>query len=262
MFLLLLVPLWRDRENALFVVEPMHSVTLHAAVNGRVNAVLVREGESVSAGQPLLRMSSTTAAAMGSAAVAQTGRARFEIFAAELSGRSIGKAAAEQEAAIHSTGLAREAQSSLVVLAPSDGIVLTPNPDQLLDQDIGSGQPMLTIADSKARTVRIFIPVSALDHVPEGTEVTLVPPGSFSVIRMKLATIEGDAVNLPAGLGARQEYKGAQLPTYYCARMPLPASGDDLPLGTTGTAKIFGARRSLFGRIALAFLNLVRAHVW
>jgi putative peptide zinc metalloprotease protein len=262
MFVFLFVPLWRDRETALFVIEPTHSVTLHAAVNGRVNAVLVREGESVSAGQPLLRMSSTTVASMGSAAIAQTGRARFEIFAAELSGRSIGKAAAEQEAAIHSTGLAREAQSSLVVVAPSDGIVLTPNPGQLLDQDMGSGQPMLSIADSKARMVRIFIPVSALDHVPEGAEVALVSPGSFSVIRMKLALIEGDAVNLPAGLGARQEYKGIELPTYYCARMPLPAQDSDLPLGTSGTAKIFGVRRSLFGRIVSAFLNLVRAHLW
>jgi hypothetical protein len=110
--------------------------------------------------------------------------------------------------------------------------------------------------------VRIFIPVSALDHVPEGAEVALVPPGSFSVIRMKLAPIEGGAVNLPAGLGARQEYKGIQSPTYYCARMPLSAADNDLPLGTSGMAKIFGARRSLFGRIVSAFLNLVRAHVW
>jgi putative peptide zinc metalloprotease protein len=262
MFGLLFLPLWRDRENALFEIEPVHSVTLHAAVNGRVNAVLVREGEPVSAGQPLLRMSSTTAASMGSAAVAQTGRARFGIFASELSGESIGKAAAEQDAAIHSTGLAREAQSSLVVTAPSNGIILTPNPGQLLDEDIGSGQAMLSVADSGPRMVRVFVPVSALDRVPEGAQVALLPPGRFSVIRLKLAPIEGDAVNLPAGLGSRQEYQGIQLPTYYCARMPLPAADNDLPLGTSGMAKIFGARRSLFERTMSVFFNLVRSHVW
>jgi hypothetical protein len=79
---------------------------------------------------------------------------------------------------------------------------------------------------------------------------------------MKLAPIEGNAVNLPAGLRGRQEYRGIQLPTYYCARMPLPAIDNDLPLGISGTAKIFGARRSLFERIVSIFLNLVRAHIW
>jgi hypothetical protein len=43
--------------------------------------------------------------------------------------------------------------------------------------------------------------------------------------------------------------------------MQLPPA-DNLPLGTAGTARIFGARRSLFGRFITITLNLVRAHVW
>ena len=102
---LVFVPLWRDREDALFVVEPLHSITLHAAVPGRVDAVLVREGEQVRSSQPLLRMESPTAASMGSAATAQTGNARFQAFTAEMDGRSIATAAAEQNAAMQSTAL-------------------------------------------------------------------------------------------------------------------------------------------------------------
>jgi putative peptide zinc metalloprotease protein len=259
---LVFLPLWRDRENAAFVVEPAHPVTLHAAISGRVDAVMVREGEKVSAGQPLLRMSSTAAASMTSSAAAQIDKARFGAFAAELSGGSIGTAAAEQEAAMHSNGLASEAQSSLVVTAPSDGIVLTPNPVKLLDQNFGSGQPMLSVADTGARTVRVFIPVSALDRIPEKAEVALIPPGHFSVIRLRLTQIEGDPVNLPGGLSTKQEYKGIALPTFYSARIPLPAADSDLPLGSSGSAKIFGARRSLFQRATGVFLNVVRAHVW
>ncbi len=78
---------------------------------------------------------------------------------------------------------------------------------------------------------------------------------------MTLAPLEGEAVNLPPGLVARQDYKGIELPAFYSTRMQLPAS-DNLPFGTTGTARIFGVRRSLFGRLVAITLNLVRAHVW
>ena len=78
---------------------------------------------------------------------------------------------------------------------------------------------------------------------------------------MTLAPLEGEAVNLPPGLIAKQEYKGIELPAFYSTRMQLPPA-DNLPLGAAGTARIFGTRRSLFGRLVTIILNLVRAHVW
>jgi hypothetical protein len=78
---------------------------------------------------------------------------------------------------------------------------------------------------------------------------------------MALPPLEGEAVNLPVGLVAHQDYKGIELPTFYSTRMQLPPA-DNLPLGTAGTARIFGERHSIFGRIVTVTLNLVRAHVW
>ncbi len=255
------LPLWRDREDAVFLVEPSHSATLHAAIIGRVTAIFVKEGDQVTAGQPLLAMSSTSAASMRSASDSQTNSAKFQTFSAELGGASIGVGAARQTAAIHSGRLADEAQNSLILTAPTNGIVLTENPGALLDQDAASGQSLLRIAESGPPIVRIFVPVSALDRIPTGAEVAIIPPGHFSPIRMTLAPLEGEAVNLPPGLVARQDYKGIELPAFYSTRMQLPASAN-LPLGTAGTARIFGARRSLFGRLVTITLNLVRAHVW
>ena len=96
---LLFVPMLRDRESAYFVVEAADPVTLHATVNGRVDAVYVREGEEVRRGEPLLRMSSMDVAAMGSSARAAMGEAHYDAFAAELAGESIGTAAAGEAAA-------------------------------------------------------------------------------------------------------------------------------------------------------------------
>jgi hypothetical protein len=92
--------------------------------------------------------------------------------------------------------------------------------------------------------------------------VTLVLPGKFTLIHLKLSALEGDAVTLPEGLVAAQDYKGISLPTFYYARMALPASVGELPLGIAGQARIFGSRRSLAERGARMVMNLFRAHVW
>jgi biotin carboxyl carrier protein len=259
---MLFVPLLRDRENAYYTIEPARSETLHAAVQGIVEEVLVQEGETVHAGQPLLKMSSLIAAQLGSSAAAQTGDARFQAFNAELRGDSIAGAAAQQTASTRSSGLARQAQSALVVTSPADGIVLTQDPGALLGQQVGSGQALLDVADSGPRVVRVYIPVSTLDRIPPAAEVALALPGTFSVVRMKLAAPGGDAVSLPPGVVLSQDYKGIKMPVFYCSRMTLPDSAGNPRFGVSGEAKIFGERRSIAGRFVTSAFNLVKAHLW
>jgi putative peptide zinc metalloprotease protein len=266
LLVLLFAPILRDREDAWFVVEPPESATVHAAVSGQVESVFVREGEHVRAGQPLMRMSSNDASALVSVAEAATGSVRSEAFEAQLKGRSIGSSAAGQAAATRSISLAREAQTSLLITAPADAVVLTADPDALVHRTVGYGQALLTLATgapAAGSSVRLFVPAGALRHVRPGAEVALAVPGRFSLTRLTLAPLEGEAVALPAGLIAHQDYKGIELPTFYTARLSLP-DGDEagLPLGTAGRAKIFGARRSVASRVAGVLVNLVRAHVW
>jgi putative peptide zinc metalloprotease protein len=262
LLVLFFLPVWRDREGAMFVVEPARSETVHAAIRGRVDAVLVHEGEQVRAGQPLLRMTSVAAASMRSAATAQTDATRFEAFDAQVRRQSIGTAASGQDEAASATSIAGSAQSSLLVTAPEDGVVLTVDPAALLNQDVASGQSLLALAEAGPRMVRVFVPASALDRIPPHAEVALAPPGRFSIIRLPLVQMESEAVILPPGLVANQDYKGIVLPTFFCARILLPASAEALPIGTGGRAKIFGRRRSLAQRCATVVINLVRAHVW
>ncbi len=259
---LIFIPFWRDREDAWFVIQPGRSDTLHASIDGRVNKVFIGEGEKVRAGQPLFAMTSEDAASMRSSAEAKTRSAHFDAFDAEMRGQSLGLAAAEEGEALRSAGLAREAQASLVVVAPADGTVMTRDPASLLHQDVGSGQPLITLANDGPRSVRIFVAATALDRIPADAQVALAPPGRFSVVRLKLPPMEGEAVELPPGLVAKQGYKGVVLPTFYSARTTLPATAGNLPLGLSGQARIFGERRSLAARFVTVLLNLIRAHVW
>jgi putative peptide zinc metalloprotease protein len=259
---ILFLPIWRDRENAWYVIEPLHSDTVHAAVSGRVNAVLVREGEMVHAGQPLMRMSSPFSAAMHSSATSHVSDSRFQAFSAELRGDSVGTAAASQGASDRYAGLAHEAQTALVIAAPSDGTVITQDPSALMDREVTSGQPLLDVAGAGPRIVRVYIPVSALDRIRPGMEVALALPDSFSVVRVALGPLGGEAVSLPQGLVMSQDYKGIKLPVFYSARMALPALAGEPMLGVSGQAKIFGARRSLAARALTVVLNVVKEHIW
>jgi putative peptide zinc metalloprotease protein len=266
LLVLLFLPMLRDRESAYFVVEAAEPVTLHATVNGRVDAVYVREGEEVRAGEPLLRMSSTDVAAMGSSAAAAMGEAHFDAFAAELAGQSIGTAAAAEEAARRSRRLGDEATDSLVVRATVDGRVLTAQPSSLVGQQVGSGEALLVLAGGShgevQRRVRVFIPAGEMHRIRVGDEVAMSPPGMFVVVRMRLTPLDGATATLPEGLIAHQEYKGIAPPTFYCARMMLPQGSPRLGLGTAGAAKVFGERRSLAARVVEVAADVVRAHVW
>ena len=263
LLVLLFVPLWRERETAFFVIEPAQSAKLHAVVSGRVETVLVHEGEQVAAGQTLLRMTSTAAQSLSSNAIAAEDAARYHAFDAQLRRQSIGAADSERRAADDDTMLAKTTQTSLLVTAPAAGVILTADPEALSHEDVASGQSLLEIAEPGPRVARIFIPASALNRVPQHAELALAPAGSFSIIHLQLLSIESDAVSLPQGLVAHQDYKGIVLPSFYSAKVPLPLQmGETPPLGSTGEALIFGKRHSLFERGAEIAMNLAHAHIW
>lgn len=258
---LLFVPLWRDREDAFFVIEPGESHAICAAVPGRVEEVLVKEGQQVHAGQALLRMTSDDAASMKSEAQAQTRSASFKTFNAQIEGQSGGSAITDQVAARSMTRLANEEQSSLELTAPADSTVLTQNPSLLVDEKVGSGQPLLELAEG-GRDARVFIPTSALNRISADSEVTLAFPGQFGLIRLKLAAPASDPVSLPPGLVSAEKYEGLTVPVFYSSRITLPVAAGDPLYGLSGRAKIFGIRRSLAGRVAMVVSDLVKAHLW
>ncbi|HEV2214625.1 MAG TPA: HlyD family efflux transporter periplasmic adaptor subunit [Terracidiphilus sp.] len=260
--LFIILPLWRDREDAYFVVEPSNPVTVHAAIAGHVTAVYVRGGQLVSAGQPLLAMASVDAAAIHAQAAALTGSSQFTAFQAQLQGQSIGTAAAEQTAASQSRSLSGEVQSSLVVRAPGQGVVLNSDPQALLGNAVASGQSLLTLANQGPLLVRLYFPFSALKRIQPGAEVLLMPPSRLSILHFHMGPMDGQVASLPAEFIGREEYKGLQLPTFYSARIPVSQPVAGLTLGTSGYAKILGARRSIFERAVRAGLDLLRQHVW
>ncbi len=141
-------------------------------------------------------------------------------------------------------------------------MVVTSDPESLLNRDVTTGETLLTIVDPSQLVVRLYIPVSEMDRIRVGDPVSLQPASQFSKIHGRLGMIDGSALPLPTGLLAEQEYKGMAVPTFYTTRMPLGESVDGMRPGMSGEAKIFGRRRSLAGRIVTSFGNVMRTHFW
>jgi putative peptide zinc metalloprotease protein len=258
--IVLCVPIARDRENAWFVIEPAETFQAHAGVAGRVLAVYVQQGDAVHKGQVMATLQSLNQASAREEAAAQTSASQAQVYTAEIQHSGLGEALAAQNAARGSTAAASE--QSVVVVAPAAGVVSTADTQNLLNRDVTTGQALLTIVDPSQLVARVYVPVSEIDRVRLGDEVSLQLPSQFAAIHGRLGAMEGSAMPLPPGLLAEEEYKGISLPTYYPSRMSLGQMGSGIRPGMSGQAKIFSQRRSLANRIVTAFGNVLRTHFW
>jgi putative peptide zinc metalloprotease protein len=262
LLVILFVPILRDRENAYFVIEPKETHQVHAGVPGRVSAVYVKEGDTVSSGQVMAKLRSLREASDREEAEMRLASSQAEVFAAELGHSGLGQALALQQAARRSSATAREESAQLALTAPAGGVVASSDPESLLNRDVTTGETLLTIVDPSQLVARLFVPVSEMNYIRAGDPVSLQLPSQFAEIRGLLGTMEGSALPLPPGILAQQEYKGIGLPTFYTTRMPLGEATDYIRPGMSGEAKIFGRRRSLAERMLSAFGNVLHTHFW
>jgi putative peptide zinc metalloprotease protein len=259
---LLFAPLMRDRLNGYFVIEPRFTQQVHAGIPGKVLAVYVKEGDAVQQGQVMARLNSLSEADAREAAAAQVTSAQTQVFSAELQHAGLGAALTAQRAAGRNHSIAEQQGAQLAVIAPIAGVVGTRDPENLLNRDVTTGQPLLTIVDASQLVARLYIPVSVMDRMQAGDAVSLQLPSAFSALHARLGAIDGSALPLPAGLLSKQNYEGIAAPTFYSARVPLERSQDGLRPGMTGEARIFGRRRSLAARLGTMLGNQLHTHFW
>jgi len=259
---LLFVPIARDRESAWFVIEPGEPHQVHAGIPGRVVAVYVKQGDAVHAGQVMARLQSLREASDSDEAAAQVASSQAHVFTAELQHAGLGEALAAAQAARRSSATAGEEGAQLTVVAPASGLVATDDPESLLNRDVMTGEPLLTIVDPSRLVARLYVPAPEMEHVRAGEPVSLQLPSQFMEIRGLLGTMDGSVVPLPPGLTADQDYKGMALPAFYTTRMPVGAMGGRIRPGMSGRAKVFGRRRSVAERMVNICANQLHTHFW
>ena len=199
----------------------------------------VHEGDEVHSGQVLATLTSLSAASAAAEATARLASSQAQVFDAELEHAGLGQALTAQQEAQRSSATAREQATLQNVMAPAGGVVATREPQSLVNREVTTGQTLLTIVNPNRLVARLYVPVSAMEHLRTGSPVSLQLPAQFAEIHGRLGLMEGSATPLPAGLLPEQDFKGMVLPAFYTTRMPLARTSDALRPGVGGRSENF-----------------------
>ena len=247
LLLLLTVVPWSITVTGPFLAAPARAAPLVAPDSGYVARVLVREGATVAAGTPLIRLRDFD---LERAALAER-RAVDSLTLLESRARAGGDAGeTERIARVRAVAEARLASSSqriaaLALRASQSGVVLTARPELLTGQWINAGQTVLMLGQPDSVEVRIRL---------RGSGATLVRPGQ-RVEMLSLADVahpvRGTVASVSRAAVSRDEIE---------ARVRLPAQPAWRP-GAGGAASVVIRRSNIAGALWWAMRKRVRSDI-
>ena len=245
--LVLFAPVWRETVEGRLVLTPVQRAVVRVEVPGTVMQTNVEEGQDVSAGTPLLRLSNLDMESEAARVGADLRLASARAFQAQM--RYTDFATAErhrEELTAHDRAL-QEKMTQLTVLSPVAGTVVTPRVQYLLGTYLAPGSEVMEIADASMLQARVFISATDVGKVRLGTRAALHLDARAGSILGNVTFLAPASSEVEKGLFNQQEYKGIESSRYYVAKIPVSNSGGLLKDGFTGTAKIFVRRRSFAG---------------
>ena len=245
--LVLFAPVWRETVEGRLVLTPVQRAVVRVEVPGTVMQTNVEEGQDVSAGTPLLRLSNLDMESEAARVGADLRLASARAFQAQM--RYTDFATAErhrEELTAHDRAL-QEKMTQLTVLSPVAGTVVTPRVQYLLGTYLAPGSEVMEIADASMLQARVFISATDVGKVRLGAPAALHLDARAGSILGNVTFLAPASSEVEKGLFNQQEYKGIESSRYYVAKIPVSNSGGLLKDGFTGTAKIFVRRRSFAG---------------
>jgi putative peptide zinc metalloprotease protein len=259
----LFLPVWREKAEGRFLLEPQHRAVLRAAVPGAVAAVYVQEGQHVDAGAPVARLrnlplendaAKTSAEYRVAAARATSAQFRYVGFAAADRER--------QQLAVRSRTLLDQV-AQLELRSPISGVVVTPRVQDALGSYLPAGATVAEVADVSSMRARVFVPEFEMRkirlHAPAALHFGATAGArKGETVVVSAAPSEGE----PGLVEPDTHYKGLRPPQYYAVIIALPNPDGSLKPGMTGTAKILTRWRSLAGMGWEAVSDFAQRKIW
>jgi putative peptide zinc metalloprotease protein len=250
-----LLPLWRQSTSGRFVLEPVHRSIVRAAVPGVVSDILVHEGSIVHTGELLAKLRNLPLQSDAAEAQSRLAMASARAVSAQLRHGDYGSAVQDRDRlAVQSTQLTLKA-GSLELRSPIAGVVLTPHLGDRLGSYLTEGTQFLEVADVAALRARIYVSEYDMHKVREGAPARLHIDGTVQKWESHAASVTPAAAS-DASLMDQTTFKGLRPPQFYAVEIPVSDEGGVLKPGMTGTARVYGQRRSVAG-FAIETLKVV-----
>lgn len=239
---------WTYRASGEFVVETFPPAPVRVMVDGIVDRLLVGEGDTVVAGEPLAELWNPSLEAEFLHRQAEMRRLSVRLARAEARRDMAGAADAtatlvelKRELDVLSTR-----REYLVVRAPSDGVVLGYRLGERMGERMGEGDELAVIASLDGRLARVRVPLKRAGEIEVGQ-----PVGLRLLTRPDLEFRSTVASVAPAATDGIVE-----------AIVSIPAAEWQPAPGMSGVARIVTRRATVAHAIGRAWRQTVRIDLW
>jgi len=264
--LLLLVPPMTTRVSTALVMEPGKSAPIRAQVSGQVQAVYVRTGEQVKAGQVLavLRNPELESESRGlrdemslANSELRNGQERSDYDKAATGVRE--RSRLSQELAVTERNV-----DLLQVRAPIDGVIVADDLDQKAGSFMQAGDSLGKVVDRSNMKARILVRDWELEDVKDGAAVKVkVAPFPFRTYSGSVEKImPAAALDHPVAQTEELQRLGQKLTNYFAVEMEFPNADGSLREGMTGTARITGKSSPLAWQFFRGAWRWAKSQIW
>ena len=258
----LLAPVFHDSADGRFVLEAKNRAIVRALVPGTVTDVGAEEGQPVSAGSLLVQLRNVPLQSQVAHTAAEYALASSRAASAVLHYSDVGPAIADRDRLEQqSRSLAAEA-SALRLSSPISGVVETPRLADRLGSYVTAGTEVVEVADMSTLRARIYVSEHDVYKLHIGASARLLVDGGLKMWSAEVAAIEPLSGAIAPGLIDLSKYAGMSQPNFYVVDLLVANRQQELKPGMIGTARIYGARRSLAGLMVRSAFNFLARKVW
>ena len=129
--------------------------------------------------------------------------------------------------------------------SPISGIVLTPRLLDKVGAYVSAGTELAEIADLSQVRARIYVSEFDMHKFTSNSQARFQVDGSFHKHDARIASIAPMSSDIAPGLMDLSKYKGQRPPKFYVFELIGDNNNGSMRPGMVGTARVYGARRSL-----------------
>jgi len=259
---LCIIPVKRETVTGRFILEPERLAVIRVPIKGTVTHIDVREGEVVAAGQALLEVKNILLNSEYERTQAELNRAKLKTASAAIHYGDYGSARKDQESLIAQASEMDKMKRAMTATSPIAGTVLTARTDDLRGAYLQAGDEALEIGDLSSMRAKIY--VSEYDMKKIGMQATgRIHVDGFADTRVAaVRSVAVTAQEMDKALARGVELEGMSAPHYYVVDLIVANADGRLKPGMTGTARVYGIRRSLLGAAWQGIRDFWGRKVW
>ncbi|MFY9560002.1 MAG: HlyD family efflux transporter periplasmic adaptor subunit [Terriglobales bacterium] len=258
----LFLPVWHELVDGRFVLEPSDRAVVRALQPGSVIQVYADEGQAVVPGAPLFRMRNLKLESRLGRSKADYNLASARANSAVLSYADFGPALQEREHLAQQTRDLASQVTSLDLKSPIAGVVLTPRLSDRLGAYVPAGTELAEVGNLSTLRARIYVSEYDMYKFHSESHARVRFDGMFRKRDAQMVALAPVSSEIAPGLIDLTKYKGLRPPNFYIVDLRVGNADRTLKPGMTGTARLYGRRRSLAGMAWQAVADFFGRKIW